>query len=92
MTSFSGIVTGFVIQQNKGTLDQIPNGQAVAAVLANAILLTVKDLSFIATTGRQPGSQLNVQSDLEYFSAFNIGGVVGYLAGNAKDYLEKHVF
>ena len=85
LTALGGLVAGYLIQQNKGTLDQIPSGQSVAAVLANLGFYVVKDLSFVATTSSHTGSQRNIETDIKYLGIFNASGVVGYLVGNLKD-------
>ncbi len=85
LTALGGLVAGYLIQQNKGTLDQIRSGQAITAVLANLGFYVVKDLSFAITTDRSPGSKRNIETDIKYLGIFNASGVVGYLVGNLKD-------
>ena len=91
-TGISGAAAGFFIQQNKGTLEEIiywrpPSGQLMAAAIVNLGFYAVRDLSFIINTGKSSGSRKNVESDFKYFSIFNASGLIGYLIGNAKDYL-----
>ena len=90
VTGLAGAVAGFLIQQNRGTLDQLiylgsPYSQFAAASVANGLSLAGKSVYFNAVTGKHRGHSTNLETDLKYLGVFNSAGILGYLVGNVKD-------
>lgn len=92
VTGLAGLAAGFLIQQNRGTLDQLiylgsPYSQFAAASVANGVFLAGKSVYFSAVTGKHSGHSTNLETDLKYLPVFSGAGALGYLAGYVKDLL-----
>ncbi len=86
VTGLAGLVAGFLIQQNKSTLNEVsPYGQLAVGAMANMFFYVGKDLYFMRVTGKHSGHSINLETDLKYLGVFNAAGVLGYLVGNVKD-------
>lgn len=72
----AGFVIGYAMQQNRGFLDQIPNGIGAALVYGNGAILFSKDIC-----------RERIDSDLKYLAIGNAAGAAGYFSGLVKDCL-----
>lgn len=91
LIAVAGMGTGYIVQQNRKTLNQIPNGELATATLANMTLLAGKDVGFMFRTGRHGGHSENISTDIKYVSIFNISGTIGYGVGVLQDVMEKYL-